>query len=40
MYVDWLVETHYLRMFLQLSRILPHYTTLQKLLKNKRYYIG
>jgi len=30
MYVDWLVETHYLRMFLQLSRI-PHYTTLQKL---------
>ena len=31
MYVDWLVETHYLRMFLQLSRIPPHYTTLQKL---------
>ena len=30
MYVDWLVETHYLRMFLQLSRI-PHCTTLQKL---------
>ena len=30
MYVDWLVETHYLRMFLQLSRIPPHYTTLQK----------
>ena len=30
MYVDWLVEIHYLRMFLQLSRI-PHYTTLQKL---------
>ena len=30
MYVDWLVETHYLRIFLQLSRI-PHYTTLQKL---------
>jgi hypothetical protein len=30
MYVDWLVETHYPRMFLQLSRI-PHYTALQKL---------
>jgi hypothetical protein len=29
MFVDWLVETHYLRMFLQLSHI-PHYTTLQK----------
>ena len=30
MYVDCLVETHYLRMFLQLLCI-PHYTTLQKL---------
>lgn len=30
MSTGWLVETHYLRMFLQLSRI-PHYTTLQKL---------
>jgi ABC-type glucose/galactose transport system permease subunit len=29
MSTGWLVETHYLRMFLQLSRI-PHYTTLQK----------
>jgi len=31
MSTGWLVETHYLRMFLQLSSILPHYTTLQKL---------
>ena len=30
MYVDWLVETHYLRMFLQLSHIPLHYTTSQK----------
>jgi hypothetical protein len=30
MLTGWLVETHYLRMFLQLSRI-PHYTTLQKI---------
>lgn len=29
MFADWLVEAHYLRMFLQLSRI-PHFTTLQK----------
>ena len=30
MFTDWLVEAHYLRLFLQqLSRI-PHYTTLQK----------
>ncbi len=29
MFVDWLVEAYYLRLFLQLSRI-PHYTTLQK----------
>jgi hypothetical protein len=29
MFVDWLVEAYYLRMFLQLSHI-PHYTTLQK----------
>jgi hypothetical protein len=28
-FVVWLVETYYLRMFLQLSHI-PHYTTLQK----------
>jgi hypothetical protein len=29
MFTDWLVEAHYLRMFLQLSK-LPHFTTLQK----------
>ena len=29
MFVDFLVEAHYLRMFLQLSKI-PHFTTLQK----------
>jgi len=29
MFADWLVEAHYLRMFLQLSKI-PHFTTLQK----------
>ena len=29
MFTDWLVEAHYLRLFLQLSKI-PHYTTLQK----------
>jgi hypothetical protein len=29
MFVDWLVEAYYLRLFLQLSRI-PHFTTLQK----------
>lgn len=29
MFVDWLVEAHYLRMFLQLSKI-PHFTALQK----------
>ncbi|HKG41749.1 MAG TPA: IS5 family transposase [Nitrososphaeraceae archaeon] len=29
MFVQWLVEAHYLRMFLQLTRI-PHFTTLQK----------
>jgi len=29
MFADWLVEAHYLRMFLQLSRI-PHFSTLQK----------
>ncbi len=28
-FTDWLEETYYLQMFLQLSRI-PHYTTLQK----------
>ncbi len=27
--MQWLVEAHYLRMFLQLTRI-PHFTTLQK----------
>jgi hypothetical protein len=30
MFVEWLVEAYYLRMFFQLSHI-PHYTTLQKL---------
>ena len=29
MFVDWLFEARYLRMFLQLSHI-PHFTTLQK----------
>ncbi|MGB7636296.1 MAG: hypothetical protein WBL88_01850 [Nitrososphaeraceae archaeon] len=29
MFVEWLIEDYYLRMFLQLSHI-PHYTTLQK----------
>ena len=29
MFIEWLVEAYYLRMFLQLSHI-PHYTTLQK----------
>ena len=29
MFVEWLLEAYYLRMFLQLSHI-PHYTTLQK----------
>jgi hypothetical protein len=29
MFVQWLIETYYLRIFLQLSHI-PHYTTLQK----------
>ena len=29
MFVDWLLEAHYLRLFLGLSRI-PHFTTLQK----------
>ncbi len=29
MFTEWLVEAHYLRMFLKISRI-PHYTTLQK----------
>jgi Transposase DDE domain len=29
MFVDWLVEAYYLKLFLQLSRI-PHYTILQK----------
>jgi len=27
---EWLVEAYYLRMFLKLSRIIPHFTTLQK----------
>lgn len=29
MFADWLIEAHYLRLFLQLSKI-PHFTTLQK----------
>jgi hypothetical protein len=29
MFVDWLIEAHYLRLFLGLLRI-PHHTTLQK----------
>ena len=29
MFVEWLFEAYYLRMFMQLSHI-PHYTTLQK----------
>jgi hypothetical protein len=29
MFVEWLIEAYYLRMFLQLSHI-PHHTTLQK----------
>ena len=29
MFTEWLVEAHYLRMFLKISRI-PHLTTLQK----------
>jgi hypothetical protein len=29
MFVEWLIEAYYLRMFLQLAHI-PHYTTLQK----------
>ena len=29
MFVEWLIEAYYLRMFMQLSNI-PHYTTLQK----------
>ena len=29
MFTEWLIEAHYLRMFLQISRI-PHFTTLQK----------
>jgi hypothetical protein len=29
MFVEWLLEAYYLRMFMQLSHI-PHYTTLQK----------
>ena len=29
MFVEWVVEAHYLRMFLKMSRI-PHFTTLQK----------
>jgi hypothetical protein len=29
MFIEWLIETHYLRLFLGLSQI-PHFTTLQK----------
>lgn len=28
-FVEWLIEAHYLRLFLRLSRI-PHFTTLQE----------
>src|SRR5690242_20502195 len=34
MFVEWLVEAYYLRMFLQLSHV-PHYTTLQKFSSRK-----
>jgi hypothetical protein len=30
MFVEWLIETYYLRIFMKLSHISPHYTTLQK----------
>src|SRR5947208_3977602 len=30
MFTEWLAEAYYLRMFLRLSRIIPHFTTLQK----------
>jgi len=29
MFAEWLIEAHYFRIFLQLSKI-PHFTTLQK----------
>ncbi len=38
MFVEWLVEAYYLRMFLQLSHI-PHYTTLQKFVSENKWYI-
>ena len=30
MFVEWLIEAYYLRIFMKLSHISPHYTTLQK----------
>ena len=30
MFVEWLMEAYYLRIFMKLSHISPHYTTLQK----------
>ena len=30
MFTDWFVEAYYLRLFLQLSNKISHYTTLQK----------
>ena len=30
LFSEWLVEAYYLRMFLQLSQHIPHFTTLQK----------
>ena len=40
MFVEWLMEAYYLRIFMKLSHI-PHYTTLQKFTerKNKWYII-
>jgi len=30
MFVEWLIKAYYLRIFMKLSHISPHYTTLQK----------
>jgi hypothetical protein len=38
MFADWLVETYYLKLFLQLSRI-PNYTTLHKFTDDKINFI-
>ena len=38
MFVQWLIEAYYLRIFLQLSHI-PHYTTLQKFAAKNKWYI-